>query len=148
VLRLEFDLWTQLQKRVQRLILLTQEGLSSYRAGLILFICLVVWLVSWWRQGLVLRPLCLHNCSSLSGIQFLEPPESYPWLLILCADFSFSRETHPDLRGKPTLGWLSCDSSILILLFITLYGIPLVVTKRHVSLERLEAKERVFKSRG
>lgn len=74
--------------------------------------------------------------------------QSCPLLLILCADFSFSRETDPDLRGKPALGWLNCDSSTLILLFITLYGIPLVVTKRHISLERLEAKERVFESRG
>ena len=74
--------------------------------------------------------------------------ESCPLLLILCADFFFSREIDPNLRGKPAMGWLSCDSSMLILLFITLYGIPLVVTTRHVSLERLEAKERVFKSRG
>lgn len=45
-------------------------------------------------------------------------------------------ERDRDLRCKCALRWLSRDSSMLIFTFITLYGIPLVVTKRHVSFER------------
>lgn len=71
---------------------------------------------------------------------------SFPTLLILCSPFSSS-------RGRPgasetSTGWLSCDSSMWIIIFITLYGIPLVVTKRHISFERLEPNQSIFKSRG
>ena len=107
MLCLEFDLWTQLQKWAQRLVPLTQEGLSFYRAGLILFICLVVWFVCWWRQGLVFRPLHLHNCSSISGIQFLEPPDS---LAHCCSSFVLTslfpeRQTQTSEASPHWAGW-------------------------------------------
>jgi hypothetical protein len=44
--------------------------------------------------------------------------------------------------------WLCYDPSMLIIIFITLYGIPLVVTRRYISFERFQPNQRIFKSRG
>lgn len=57
----------------------------------------------------------------------------------------FQRETG---AAEASTHSLSCDSYMSIIIFITLYGIPLVVTKRHVSFEILEPNQSVFKFRG
>lgn len=54
----------------------------------------------------------------------------------------FQREAQ-GLRGKCTL---PCDPSMLMIISITLYGIPLVVIKRHITFERLEPNQSLSKA--
>lgn len=79
--------------------------------------------------------LCPQICSLLFGGCLYSGCQagSSLKLFILCSPLSFSRERPRDSEASSQ--GLSCDSSMLILIFITLYGIPLVVTERHVSFE-------------
>lgn len=90
-----------------------------------------------WRERLTLGSLCPQICSLLFGgcLSSGCQAESSLKLFILCSLLSFSRERPRDSEASSQ--GLSCDSSMLIIIFITLYGIPLVVTKRYVSFERL-----------
>lgn len=81
-------------------------------------------------------PLALWGRTSLTLSSTGFSHSAYPWL-----PFSLSRERRRDSEANSR--GLSYDSSMLIIIFITLYGIPLVVTERHVSFERLGTNQKL-----
>lgn len=81
-------------------------------------------------------PLALWGMASLKLPRTVFSHSAYPRLPL-----SFSRERPRD--SETNSQGLSYDSSMLIIIFITLYGIPLVVTERHVSFERLGTNQKL-----